>query len=287
MKSSIALIGNPVSGRSSKRLLREIFLLIKSNVPSTKLFITEKPGDAERLSREALSLQPDLIVSAGGDGTCNEIINVIAGSSLPMAVIPLGTSNVLALELKIPFNLKDAVSKALTGTAHRVSLGHVQCEGKSRYFSLMAGVGYDANAVYGRGKRLSGKTAYIFSGIKKLFSWSPDELSIVVDGNPFRGYSLIVSNLSRYGGDFRIAPDADIKKPVLYAFIMHGKRKLDILRYATGIMRGRHLKLKDITYMPATYIDIKGFARIQVDGDYIGRTPAVIEAMPDSLSLVY
>lgn len=289
MKSSIVLIGNPASGRSSERLLKDVFLFIKSKVPSIELRITEKPGDAERLSKDTLSLQPDLIISAGGDGTCNEIINGIIGSSLPMAVLPLGTTNVLAKELGIPMDLKNAVSRALTGTIRRVSLGKVTYEGKSRYFSLMAGIGYDAEAVYGvRGiKRLSGKTAYILSGIKKLLSWSPNELSITVDGSPFRGYSLIVSNLSRYAGDFRIAPDADIKNPVLYAFIMHGRRRLNILRYVIGIMTGRHLKLKDITYIPVSIVDIKGIARIQVDGDYIGKTPATITVVPACLSLLY
>ncbi len=287
---SVVLIGNPVAGRASMKGLKRIEELIKNKGRDVSLLVTQKSGDAERFAREALKDSPSLIIVAGGDGTCNEVLNGIAGSTVPMAVLPVGTTNVLARELAIPFDIHKAILHALGRTARRVSLGRIAFQGSSRYFCLMAGIGYDADAVRGVGekaKRISGKGAYIASGLRSLIGWNPGALAITLNGKTLNCYSAIVCNASKYAGPFSIAPDADIRKPLLYAFIMHGRRRLDILRYTAGILTSRHLGLKDTTYAATIKVAIEGCAPIQVDGDYIGRTPAVIEAVADALSLVY
>ncbi len=135
---AVILIGNPASGRSSLKKLRDVFDYLKSKSPDARLIATEKRGDAERASREALGGSIERIIAAGGDGTCNEVINAIAGSAMPMAVLPMGTTNVLARELGVPMNLKEAVDRALTGSSHITSLGMIAFNGQTRYFSLMA-----------------------------------------------------------------------------------------------------------------------------------------------------
>lgn len=291
---SIIVIGNPASGRSSLRKLKKVLSLLKSHDPDAKLFITEGAGDAERLSKEAVLNSPQLIISAGGDSTCNEVINGTANSDIPTAILPMGIANVLAKELGISMELKKSISQALNGSVHSVSLGKITFNNKSRYFSLMAGIGYDAEAVLGvmgsmkpEIRKLLGKSSYIISGIKKLFSWNPEELTINLNGKSYQCYSLIVCNSSRYAGNFMVAPDAHIEKPLLYAILMHGGRKIDIMRYTMAIIRERHLRLNDITYLPCSRIEITGSAGIQVDGDYIGRTPAHIDISPDAVRLVY
>ena len=89
----------------------------------------------------------DRIIIAGGDGTINEVINGILSSDtadrrgVPLAVIPLGTANVLAKELNIPEKIEDALKLALAGSAQKVSLGRIN----GRYFSLMTGIGFDVS----------------------------------------------------------------------------------------------------------------------------------------------
>jgi diacylglycerol kinase family enzyme len=154
----------------------------------------------------------------------------------------------------------------------------------------MAGIGYDGETVYGikdEIKRYSGKGAYILSGLKTLIRWAPDKLTFTMDGKSCEGYSAIICKTSKYGGNFRIAPDADIKNSDFYAFIMHGKNRLDIFRYISGIVMGKHLKFTDITYRKIENMEVKGKAHIQIDGDYFGMTPAKIEIVPHALRLVY
>ncbi|MCE5194464.1 MAG: diacylglycerol kinase family lipid kinase [Nitrospiraceae bacterium] len=305
MNRTIFLICNPVSGKNSLKKIRQAIELIKNRGLDVHLMLTSQKGDAEIFAKKLAETSnksdnhelPSLIIAVGGDGTYNEVINGIADTNLPMAILPLGTTNVLGKELNIPENIEAALDIALTRDARKVSLGKITFEAKnhadkphSRYFCLMAGIGYDAAAVYGVNsfmKKYSGKTAYIFNGLKKFILWNPDMLVFSVDVKSYNGYSAIISNVSKYAGNFQVAPDARIKDNALYSFIMHGSRRMDILKYAFGIIFKKHLLYKDITYAKAEKIFIKGKAPVQIDGDYAGSTPASIEAVPNALNLVY
>ncbi|MCG2709140.1 MAG: diacylglycerol kinase family lipid kinase [Thermodesulfovibrionales bacterium] len=332
MKQTIFLIGNPAAGRNALRKINEATAIIKNRGHDVEMLLTGKRGDAESFARQissesgVQSIRPVgrlefknnsslvtchsslLIIAAGGDGTYNEVINGIACTNIPMAILPLGTTNVLAKELNIPEDVEKAVDIALNGKIHTICLGKItstpplppftkggQGGGKhpsllTRHFLLMAGIGYDGETVYGikKGlKKYSGKGAYILSGLKTLMRWAPDKLTFTMDGKSCEGYSAIICKTSKYAGNFRIAPDAHIKNADFYAFIMHGKNRLDIFRYVSGIVMEKHLKFTDITYRKIENMEVKGKAHVQIDGDYFGMTPAMIEIVPDALRLVY
>jgi YegS/Rv2252/BmrU family lipid kinase len=294
MKSPVILIANPVAKRASEQKIQKAATLLRSAGHEVHVRLTQKRGDAEGWAREAAKDGAPLIIAAGGDGTFNEVINGIANTGTAMAIVPLGTTNVLAKELGVPENAAGAIDIALQGKVHSVSLGRVVCVSRSspfsRYFCLMAGIGFDGEAVYGVSgslKRHSGKCAYILSGLKTLMRYSPGDLRFTVNETAYAGYSAVVGNASRYGGNFKITPDAMLQDPHLYIAVMHGKRRRDIMRYIYGIFRGRHLLLKDITYLRGDMIRIEGIARIQIDGDYFGTTPATITVVPDALQLIH
>ena len=294
MKSSIILISNPVAKKTSERRIEEASHFLRSKGYGVKIVSTKHKGDAENLAREAIKDLPSLIIAAGGDGTFNEVINGIAGSKIPMAILPSGTTNVLAKELGIPENVKSALEIAVGRTPKTISLGKITITHHSslvtRYFILMAGVGFDGEAVFGINetiKKISGKGAYIYSGIKTLFRFNPDELILNIDGKTFSGYSVIIGNASKYGGHFKVAPDARLTDPVLYTCLFKRKNPLNIVRYVFGVLTGSHLRFKDVECLKAKSIEITGNAHIQIDGDYFGMTPATVEIIPDMARLVY
>jgi diacylglycerol kinase (ATP) len=294
MKSSIVLISNPTAKRAADRKIAQASRYLMSKGYKVEVLFTGKKGHAESLAREAIRELPSLIIAAGGDGTFNEVINGIAGSEIPMAILPLGTTNVLAKEIGIPENVEGAMEIAVTGTTKTISLGKIAITRTSslvsRYFVLMAGIGFDGEAVFGINetfKKISGKGAYIYSGIKVLPGFNPRELTFDIDGKTYSGYSAIISKTAKYGGDFKITPDARLTDPTLYICLFKGKKRLDVLRYVFGIATGSHLRFKDIEYLKANRIQIDGNAHIQIDGDYFGMTPAKIEVAPNTLRLIY
>lgn len=294
MKSLIVLIFNPIATKASGRKIARASHFLRSRGYKAEILFTEQKGHAESLAREAVKESPSLIIAAGGDGTFNEIVNGIAGSEIPMAILPLGTTNVLAKELGLPENVESAMEVAVRGTPKTVSIGKISitCHSSlvTRYFLLMAGIGFDGEAVFRINetlKKISGKGAYIFSGFKTLSAFNPDKLILDMDGKTYTGYSVIISKVAKYGGNFKITPDARLTDPFFYVCLFKGKRRLDILRYVTGIVAGKHLGFRDVEYVRAKNIDVEGDAHIQIDGDYFGRSPARIEVVPDTVRLVF
>ncbi|TAN41368.1 MAG: diacylglycerol kinase family lipid kinase [Nitrospirae bacterium] len=294
MSSSIVIIGNPVSRQASPEKFRAVTSFFEGKGHSTELLITRKRGDAEEFARQAAARHPDMLISAGGDGTINEVVNGLAGSGVPLAIIPLGTTNVLAREIFPHRTFSEVLEVIAGGRPRNVSLGRIEHRSgerqESRLFCLMAGIGFDGQAVRDVNLRLKGYTgpgAYVLSGLKTLARYAPPEIVLRVDGQEISGYAAIIGNISRYGGDFRVTPDARIDDPQLYACVFRGKRRLDLLRYVLMLPFGRHIKAPDVTYVRAKEIVVRGSAPMQIDGDYLGSSPAVITVSPDPLRLIY
>ncbi len=294
MKSLIVIISNPAARKSSVRKIESTAALLTKKGFSSEIFLTKKRGDAEHLARKAREKKPFLIIAAGGDGTINEVINGLVWSEIPLAVLPLGTTNVLAKELAIPEHIDGAVETALSKTPKRICLGTITLlEGSSRvsrYFSLMAGIGFDGKAVRDVNwslKKVSGKAAYVMSGLKNFVFYSPEKLTLKTEGRDYAGYCAVVGNARKYGGHFSVTPDSSVLDPRLHMCIFEGKKRSDLLRYVFGVVRGTHLRNDDVIYVTSEHIEIKGRAYIQVDGDYFGTTPAEISIAKDAVRIVF
>ncbi|HTZ16857.1 MAG TPA: diacylglycerol kinase family protein [Dissulfurispiraceae bacterium] len=327
MNKKTIIIGNPVAGGGAEEKIQKAASILRAVGHDVELKLTARKGDAETFAREASALPGSIVVAAGGDGTYNEVANGLLHSDTPLAILPLGTTSVLARELGIPLNIDKALDVVANGKIKTIHMGkiifaapsfHADATGggqttATRHFLLMAGIGYDGEAVYGVNealKKRSGKMAYITSGLRSIVDYNPSPLIISAPVNvpedtesgKFRlhhqhssmsgnllhsaGYTIVVSKAACYGGDLKITPDAQLTSPYLYVFIGHKRRRLDLIRYLTAIISGRSLSLEEISYFRTTKITIEGSSRIQLDGDYAGKTPAEITIARDALKLV-
>lgn len=293
MNSSVIIIYNPAARRAStvKIDAARSFLISRGYTP--EVLCTGKSGDAETFARQAVDQKAHLVIAAGGDGTINEVMNGMAFSEVPVAVIPLGTTNVLAREIYRDRSLDTILEYIVSGKPKQVSLGQITCYSAgiqvSRYFCLMAGIGFDGQTVRDVNlllKKRTGPGAYVLSGLRTLLSYAPAEISLSIDGRAVQGYAAIIGNISRYGGDFKITPDARIDEPSLYVCVFQGKKRTDLLRYVFMMPFGRHIKAQDVLYLRAEEITISGSSAIQIDGDYLGTTPAKITVAKDVVRLI-
>jgi YegS/Rv2252/BmrU family lipid kinase len=290
IRHSVILISNPASGRGAENSIKHALRHIESMGAFAEVLYTSRSGDATWLARKAIEKNPDLVLAAGGDGTVNEVANGMAGSDVPIAVLPIGTTNVLARELGIPFNIERAVEVALTLKPRPVSLGKVTAGGQERLFCFASGTGFDAATVFNLNKRLkkyTGRAAYVLSAIKTLASWSPAELSVTVDGERYTCCSLIASRTRKYAGSYVIAPEADITQPFINLLLFHGGRRLDMLRYSNALLRDRLSQATGVTCLKCRDVEVEGKAHIQVDGEYLGTSPASMTVVPEALRIVY
>jgi YegS/Rv2252/BmrU family lipid kinase len=283
----IKLIANPIAGGNALASIRRAQEYLVFHGCSVELSLTGARGDARKAAAEAKNAGFDRIVAAGGDGTLNEVINGLAPSAIPQAFLPLGTTNVFALEAGIPFDVEQACAIALDGSPQPVCLG---LAGETR-FLLMASAGFDADVVYrvsGRLKRWTGKFAYLASGLRRLAGPLSAPIEVVrEDGSTVCGYHVILGNGRLYGGRFSVTPDASLAEEALDVCVFLKKGRLPLLRCAAKIAAGRRLARPDAETFKARSVVVRGEGvPVQIDGDHLGRLPMTFRALSGELVLV-
>jgi YegS/Rv2252/BmrU family lipid kinase len=297
----LLVIYNPTAGGSRRQRFEAVLADLADLGCPLDVRPTGGPGDAAALARAADPAAYDLVVAAGGDGTINEVVNGMvgeaggeraAGGPAPLAVLPLGTANVLAAELGLDLVPAHIARVIAGGPIRRVSLGRASAPGgPARIFSLMAGAGFDARVVDGidlRVKRLIGKGAYVLEGFRQMCLKKPPLMRVTVDGRTHEAASVIVSNARFYGGRYLLAPEARLEDPLLHVCLFRHGDTLNILRYAMALQRGRLLGTQGFEIVTGRDISIEGDpgAPLQADGDIIARLPVRIGALPHALRMV-
>jgi len=281
----VKLIANPIASRFSSRQLKKIENFLRHRA-SLDFSITSKKGDAETYARA--DKDSDLIIAVGGDGTINEIINGIAERETPLAILPMGMSDVLATELKIPVDIEKALNIALTKPPRKVSLGMIN----GRYFAAMVGIGFDAEAVFHvnpKTKPIFCEGAYILSGLKVLLKYKPPLMHIKANNELLHGYNAFIGNASCYAKYFKVTPEASLLSPSLDLCLLMSGGRSNLLRFVAGVITQRHTKFKDVYCAKYNELEIfsENVVHIQVDGDYFGTLPARINIVPDALNLIW
>jgi YegS/Rv2252/BmrU family lipid kinase len=283
----ILVIYNPVAGRRRRRFLSRVLEALERRGLSVRLEPTKKRGDAESLARGAKASGADRLVVAGGDGTINESLNGLEGPMPPLAIVPLGTANVLAHELGLGRRAEAVAAAIAEGQPRAVTLGLVN----GRRFSMMAGVGFDAHVVRDVDpnlKRLIGKGAYALETLRQLFVFAPRFYDVTIDGAKRRAASVIVCNGHYYGGKFVAAPTARLDAPEFQVVLFERAGRLATLRYALALALNRLPKTAGVAILPARTVEIAGPAGepVQADGDIVARLPARFDAIPEAARLV-
>ena len=285
------VIFNPTAGRRRAHALWQVLDVMSANGMRMELAETHWAGHATELARDAAAAGTRLIVAAGGDGTIAEVANGLAGSGAHLGIIPLGTANVLAHELALPFSPRAVAAALAFGRTCMLWPGIAQGPGMKRLFVQMLGVGLDAQVVHGISpslKRLLGKGAYVAQTVREMGRYRYPRLRLRLDGAETEAASVIVSKGRLYAGRFMLAPGADACQPGFSVALFE--------RYGTAaaLMYGAALPLNLLPRMPglqirsAMAVEILGNGSVaaQADGDPAGETPVSISNAPVPIAVV-
>jgi YegS/Rv2252/BmrU family lipid kinase len=284
----LVVIGNPAAGQSGRSVIRSAAGFLRRHAPRVEVGMTRARGDAEALCREAVEAGADMVVAAGGDGTINEVVNGLAGSRAALGVVPLGTANVLALELGLPLDPERACRLILDGAPRAVLPGLAG----GRRFLLMAGAGLDAEVVYRTSlswKQRIGKAAYVASGLRALMTGPRPRLTVEAAGLPsLEGAGAVIGRSSRYGGRFSVTPGASLGEPLLQVCVFTRRGRFDLLRYTWGVTRGRHTTYDDVSIFKAPRVTVSSAERVHVhaDGDLLGTLPMEFGVCDEPLRII-
>jgi diacylglycerol kinase (ATP) len=284
----LLIIFNPVAGWRRRRRLAPVLDQLRAHGCAPVLRETAGPGDAERFAAEADPGAFDLVVAAGGDGTVNETINGLARSGLPLALIPLGTANVLAAEIGLRSDPASVARCVALGEIRPITLGAAN----GRRFILMAGAGFDAHVVAGVSPRLKGwlgKGAYVLSTLRQLVTFEFPTYEVQTDNTVWQAASVIIANARYYGGRFVCAPAASLESDTLQVCLFERAGRLATIGYAVALFSGRLPDVAGYRLLEARRIEVRGRSGepLQGDGDVIGRLDATFEVLPAALNLAY
>jgi YegS/Rv2252/BmrU family lipid kinase len=293
------LIVNPVSGSGlARREVRKVVHLFEKRGHQVDLHFTEGPGHAEELAREGSAGDYDVIVGGGGDGTINEVLNGMKGSSKKLAIIPWGTGNVFATEMRFPKSLGGICRMIMKGESELLDVGLYG----DRRFLLMVGAGMDAYSLKqleGQGlKRRLGLVAYAAAALRAFSRYRYPPISVeLADGRVDSGSFVLVSNTSRYGDFFSFTPKATPLDGRLDVFVFRETGRWNtlilVLRYFLRFLADPNLAvpplgLQRFRIYRTTGLRLSSPKRVftQVDGELGASLPVVISVEPHAVELI-
>jgi diacylglycerol kinase (ATP) len=273
------LVYNPTAGQRDRR--EEMSALIDRqrqrglelvNAPTTGV------GDATEIVRSFLPRGLDVVVVCGGDGTISEAASGLQGSEVPLAVLPGGTSNVLARELQIPLEIESAEELLHEGTPSLVRFAHAD----ERPFLLWAGTGLDARVMGNMSlylKRWFGRTGISLTAWTEFLRYEFPRLEVVIDGVTHEATYAVVCRASLYAGDWIIAPEARLDGERFDVMLFSGKTHRELIRlfYHLRKKHAAHLQPGVARIVQGRDVEIRTLEKypveVQVDGDCIMETP--------------
>jgi diacylglycerol kinase (ATP) len=288
------LITNPAAARTEARAVTAVRETLRGGGWEVEVLATLGPRDGRRLATEAREQGFDVLVCYGGDGTAMQVAAGIVGSGIPMGIIPGGTGNLLAGNLRLPRNPAKAARALLTARPRAIDLGVVERPDGVHYFAVASGAGFDARLMAGTGadaKRRWKFGAYVARAIATLGEVRSVRHRITVDGVPHDVGSsmLLVLNCSEIIPPFvrlgkNVAPDdgwLDVVALRADSVVESAQAVFQVLTGRTNGRvwwgRGRAVRVEVLDGPPEP---------VQVDGEVVGGTPFEARLLPGALQVL-
>ena len=300
-----ALFYNPLSGRRRDAATggREAALAV---LRQAGVEVTAEPtrgqADAGEQARQAIAAGCDTILACGGDGTAHDVLQGMVGSDAALGIIPLGTANALAHDLRLPLSPVGAARALLTAKPRRIALGRVEytdLEGNrgSRFFTVAAGIGADAHLFYKLNPLVKGHlgmAAYYAKATRLWLTHPMEKFAVEMHPRhrPMEVSQLLAVRIRNFGGVLReLAPGASLDRNDLRLVLFRTRSRLAYLRYIMRGLVGARWQVDGIDLVHGLKIDCRARVDaaadsrifVEADGELLGTLPATISIVPDAL----
>jgi len=290
------LIVNPVSGQArGLKLGNQIRTSFENRGIVCSVRVTGGAGDAERWSRAAAEDGFDLIVAIGGDGTVGEVVSgqARAARKVPVAVVPVGTANVVALALALPWLPGMASEHILGGRVLEFDVGYLPMH--DRHFFLMAAIGYPAKVIKDSPRRLKnlfGVFTYLGAGIRNALNL--DEVRIFIEDerevvHECEGNTILLSNIGKIGDiNLKVTPDTSAHDGRFDVTIISSRSLWDLILVLFRMLTWRYRPTPRLHHFQVTraVIATDPPVAVQIDGEDLGETPLEAEIVPGGVKFI-
>ncbi|MGK2874022.1 MAG: diacylglycerol kinase family protein [Nocardioides sp.] len=292
---NLAVVLNPIKVEdvaAFKAIVTSMALAEGWEEPTWHFTTVEDPGTG--MAAEAAEGGADLVMVCGGDGTVREVCAELAGTGIPVGVVPAGTGNLLARNTDVPLYLRAAIDVALTGQDRAIDLVAVRGDGiEDTHFLVMAGMGMDAAIMEGVNddiKKRIGWLAYVLSALKALMTPAV-KVEIQVDGGDpttHRARTVVVGNVGFLQAGMPLMPEATIDDGLIDVVLLHPKRLWSWIPLAWRVMARRPHTDELVNRFTGRTVVIRAEKPTprQLDGDSVGAgTELRMQCLPGRLLL--
>jgi diacylglycerol kinase (ATP) len=293
----VLLIANPAAARTAPVAVDAILRTLRGGGWETEALATGGPGDARKLAQYGVEEGVDVVAVFGGDGTTMQAASALVGTDVSLGVIPGGTGNLLAGNLRIPASPIRAARALLTARPQCFDLGRMERASGVQYFAVACGAGYDARVMAGtlsEHKRRWGMAAYVATTLRLMSELKSTSHCITVDGVEYEAHAamVLVANCGEVIPPFvRLGPGIVPNDGLLDVIVIRADNLPQSLRAVWHLLR-----LTPGALAPDTYV---GHARgrevrvetdpvqpVQLDGEPGGDTPFTATVVPGAIRIM-
>ncbi len=291
----IGVLVNPAANRGrGNQVGEQVFhQLSKAGIPAINLSAESAIAAASKAQVAISDQEISGVIAVGGDGTAQLGVNICVPNQIPLGIVPAGTGNDQARELKIPLGDPAAAIENILASLDapkRVDVMRV-VTGEREFWSFGSiSAGFDAIcAKRANGlKWPKGPNSYVAAMLLELPSFKPIEYRLTVDGEhrAVRAMLCGVANIQNFGGGMRISPESDCHDGELEVFILHEVSRPRLLRIFPTVYKGEHVKFPEIEIFKAKSIRLENDNYpISCDGEIVGHAPFSVEIHPGALQV--
>src|SRR5437763_10795477 len=290
---NIALLVNPTAGKGrAARGVADVTASMRERGSNVAILVDTDAADAQALARPAIADGVDALVALGGDGMVHLALNVVAGTSTPLGIIPAGTGNDLANTLRLP--AKNPVAAAgvvidrLSGDGPR-AMDAVRVGEK--WFGCVLGAGFDSR-VNDRANRMTwphGRMRYNLAMLAELRVFRPLPFVLEIDGERWETEAMLVAvgNAKSYGAGMLVTPDAEVDDGVVDVMVLSRVSKPEFLKTFPKVFKGTHVSHPAVTVRRARVVSLSSpGVTAYADGEYLADLPITCETVPGAVKVL-
>jgi diacylglycerol kinase (ATP) len=292
MSKRVQVIINPTAGQDQP-ILGVLNRVFHDSGIAWDGSITNTAGDARRFAQAAVAAGVDVVAAYGGDGTVMEVASGLIGSSVPLAIFPGGTANVLSLELGISSDLAEATALVCNEECAIIPIDMGQLD-EDQYFILRVGTGLEADMVGGADRDLKnrlGTLAYALSALQAIQNPTLSRYRLTIDGQPVEseGISCLICNSGNLGSaGMTLSSAVSVRDGLLDVFVLQQANLASLLALTRDVLTQtepataalQHWQGRDITLVAEPN------QTVQADGEVLGQTPITAKVLPAAVRVI-
>ena len=291
------LIANPMAARTARVGIDRVANTLRSGGWEVEVLATGGPGHARELAEYGIAQNVDIVAVFGGDGTTMQAAAALVGTEVPLGVIPGGTGNLLAGNLRIPASPARAARALLSARPRPIDLGRMDRPGGYQYFAVACGAGYDARvmaATLSEHKRRWGMAAYVATSLRLIASIESTLHVITIDGVRYEAHAamVLVANCGEViPRVVRLGPGISPTDGLLDVVVMRADNLSQSLRAVWDLLRVGPATLGGATAVSHARgreirVESEQVQPVQLDGEAGGETPFTASVVPGAIRVM-